>query len=188
MVRTFMKLRQVDIGFNAQNVVTMRVPLPDAKYPFPLTAQDPSEPAGLAFYDQLLTRVSSIPGVEAASVATQFPLGAGAEWGKFLVIEGQPAPPSLDQVPLVRFALVSGEYFRTLGITVREGRPFNDDDKGNSQPVAIINETLAKRYFPNEDPVGKTIWMGAPEHLLPADAQTPENRFIRRRSSASFPM
>jgi putative ABC transport system permease protein len=180
MVRTFMKLRQVDIGFNAQNVLTMRVPLPDAKYPFPLTAQDPSEPAGIPFFEQLLTRVKSVPGVQAASFATNLPLGGGLDWGKFLSIEGRPAPPSIDQVPVVRFGLVSSDYFRTLGIAVRNGRPFNDNDKSNSQPVAIINETLAKKYFANEDPVGRTIWMGTPEHLLPAEDQSPENRFIRR--------
>jgi putative ABC transport system permease protein len=63
---------------------------------------------------------------------------------------------------------------------VRDGRPFNNGDKGNTQPVAIINETLAKRFFPNQNPVGRTLWMGPPEHLLPAESQTPENRFTRR--------
>jgi putative ABC transport system permease protein len=180
MLRTFLKLRQVDVGFNARNVITMRVPLPDAKYPQPLSVNDPRDPAGLAFSDQLLERVSSLPGVEAATTANVFPLGAGQEWGKFLSIEGQPAPPSIDQVPLVRFSLISNDYFRTFGIPVRQGRAFNNDDKSNSHPVAIVNETLVKRFFAGADPIGKTIWMGPPEHLLPPDAQTPQNRFIRR--------
>jgi putative ABC transport system permease protein len=180
MLRTFIKLRQVDVGFNARNVVTMRVPLPEAKYPMPLSADDPRDPAGLAFSDQLLARVATLPGVQAATTASALPLGAGGEWGKFLSIEGQPAPSSIDQVPLVRFALVSNDYFRTFGIAVRQGRAFDNDDKSNSQGVAIISETLAKRFFANQDPIGKTIWMGPPEHLLPADAQTPQNRFIRR--------
>ena len=180
MIRTFMKLRQVDVGFNARNVVTMRVPLPDAKYPPPLSANDPRDPAGLAFSEQLLNRISSVPGVQAATVATVLPLGAGQDWGKFLSIEGRPAPPSLDQVPLVRFALVSPDYFRAFDIAVHQGRSFTGSDKSKSQPVAIINETLAKRFFNGQNPVGQTLWMGAPEHLLPPDAQTPENRFIRR--------
>jgi putative ABC transport system permease protein len=180
MFRTFIKLRQVDIGANARNVVTMRVPLPDAKYPLPLTAQDPREPAGLAFSEQLLTHISTIPGVQAASVSTSLPLGGGIGYVKFLSIEGQAAPPSLGDVPVADFGLVSSDYFRTLGVTVREGRPFNNGDKGNTQPVAIINETLAKRFFPNQNPVGRTLWMGPPEHLLPAESQTPENRFTRR--------
>jgi putative ABC transport system permease protein len=180
MLRTFIKLRQVDVGFNARNVITMRVPLPDAKYPVPLTAADPREPAGLAFSDQLLTRIAALPGVQAATIATAMPLGAGQDWGKFLSVEDLPAPSSIDQVPLASFALVSNDYFRTFGIAMRQGRSFSGDDKGNSQPVAIINETLAKRFFAGRDPVGKTIWMGPPEHLLPPDAQTPDNRFIRR--------
>jgi putative ABC transport system permease protein len=181
MLRTFIKLRHVDVGFNAHNVVTMRVPLPATKYPVPLSIQDPRDPAGLAFSDQLLTRIASLPGVQAATTASVLPLGAGDEWGKFLSVEDQPTAVSIDQVPLVRFALITGDYFRTFGIPVRQGRSFNSDDKGSSQPVAIINETLAKRFFEDQDPVGKTIWMGPPEHLLPPDAQTPDNRFIRRK-------
>src|SRR5215216_3340788 len=94
MLRTFIKLRQVDVGFNARNVITMRVPLPDTKYPVPLTINDPREPAGLAFSDQLLARVASLPGVQAVTAATVLPLGAGPEWGKFFSIEDQPAPAS----------------------------------------------------------------------------------------------
>ncbi|HEV2834504.1 MAG TPA: ABC transporter permease [Pyrinomonadaceae bacterium] len=180
MIRTFIKLRQVDVGFNARNVVTMRVPLPDAKYAVPLTADDPREPAGLLFSEQLLNRITSVPGVKAAAFATVLPLGAGQEWGKFLTIESRPAPPTLDEVPLVRFALVSPGYFSAFDIAVHQGRSFNDSDKNNSQPVAIINETLANRFFAGQNPVGQTIWMGPPEHLLPPDAQTPDNRFIRR--------
>lgn len=179
MVRSFIKLRQVDVGFTAQNVLTMRVPLPQAKYPFPITPTDLREPAGLAFYDELLTRVRSLPGVKAATAATILPLGAGEGWGKFMSIEGR-TETSLEKVPLVRFALISPEYFKTFGVTVREGRAFTAEDKGDSQFVAIINETLARRYFPNENPIGKTIWMGPPEHLRPPEEQTPENRANRR--------
>src|SRR5712692_972052 len=180
MVRSFIKLRQVDVGFTAHNVLTMRVPLPDAKYPIPQTITDPRDPAGLAFSEKLLARVEALPGVQSATAATILPLGAGDGWGKFLSIEGRAAPASIDQVPLVRFVLVSQDYFRTFGVFLRNDPSFTAQDKSNSQPVAIINETLARRFFPNEDPVGKTIWMGPPEHLLPPEAQTPENRSPRR--------
>jgi putative ABC transport system permease protein len=180
MLRTFIKLRQVDVGFNARNVITMRVPLPDAKYPFSLNPKEPREPAGLAFSEQLLARIESIPGVQSAAFGTRFPLGVGFGVGKLMSVEGQTVT-SFEQVPLVSFGLVSSDYFTTFGIAVRQGRSFNDDDKGNSQPVAIINETVAKRLFANQNPVGQTIWMGPPEHLLPAEFQTPENRFIRRK-------
>ncbi len=180
MARSFVKLREVDPGFQARNVLTMRIALPDAKYPIPINASDPQHPTGMAFYDQLLARVEALPGVKAATVGTILPMGAGSGWGKSLSIEGRPAPPTLDQVALVRFALVSRDYFRTFGVSLRQGRAFTDGDNETSQPVALINESLARRFFPDEDPVGKTIWMGVPEHLLPPDAQTPDSRAPRR--------
>ncbi len=179
MVRSFIKLRQVDVGFTEHNVLTLRVPLPEAKYPTPKTADDPIDPAGLVFYEQLLERVRTLPGIKAATAATLLPLGAGQGWGKFLSVEGQ-AADSIDKVPLVRFALVSPDYFGTLGIALRQGRSFAADDKSTSQPVAIINETLARRFFPNENPIGKTVWMGPPENLLPPEALTLVNHFPRR--------
>jgi len=179
MVRSFIKLRQVDVGFTEHNVITLRVPLPEAKYPTPKTADDPLDPAGLVFYEQLLQRVRTLPGVKSATAATVLPLGAGQGWGKFLSVEGQ-AADSIDKVPLVRFALVSSDYFRTFGIALRQGRPFATEDQSNSQPVAIINETLTRRFFPNENPIGKTLWMGPPENLLPPEALTLVNRFPRR--------
>jgi putative ABC transport system permease protein len=179
LARSFGKLRQVDTGFTACNVLTLRVALPDAKYPTPISITDPCDPAGLPFFERLLERVRSLPGVEAAAAGTLLPLGAGQGWGKNMSIEGRPAP-TLDQTPLVRFALISPDYFLTLGIAVRQGRAFAATDREQTQPVAIINETLARRYFPGEDPVGKTIWLGVPEHLLPPEQQTPQNRVPRR--------
>ena len=137
------------------------------------------EPAGLAFYEQLLERVRTLPGVKSATAATLLPLGAGQGWGKFLSVEGQEAD-SMDKVPLVRFALVSPDYFGTLGVAMHQGRAFSTNDKGNSQPVAIINETLARRFFANENPIGKTIWMGPPEKLVPRELLTVVDRFPRR--------
>jgi putative ABC transport system permease protein len=180
MARSFVRLRQVEVGFTEHNVLTMSVSLPDAKYPFPLSANDPQIPAGLFFYERLLARLESMPGVKAATASPLLPLGAGGAWGKYFSVEGQTSTPSLDQVPIVRFNLISHDYFRTFGIPVRQGRPFTPQDRENSQPVAIVNETLARRFFPNENPVGKAIRMSPPEHLLPPDALTPENRIPRR--------
>jgi len=179
MVRSFIKLRQVDVGFSEHNVLTLRVPLPEAKYPEPKTANDPQDPAGLGFYEQLLERVRTLPGVKSATAATVLPLGAGQGWGKFMSVEGQEAD-AIDKVPLIRFALVSPDYFRTLGIELRQGRPFSTDDKSNSQQVAIVNETLARRFFPNENPVGKTLWMGPPENLVEPELLKVVGRFPRR--------
>jgi len=179
MVRSFLKLSRVDAGFNPHNVLTMRIPLPEAKYKVPTTLNSPS-PAGLAFFEQMLGRVRNIPGVQSAGVSTMLPLGAGSGWGKFFSIEGRPVPASLSQVPAVRFLLISEDYLTAMGIPVLRGRAFNDRDTAESQQVAIINDTIARRFFADEDPLGKTIWMGPPESLLPPDAQTPDNQFVRR--------
>ncbi|HKO60920.1 MAG TPA: ABC transporter permease [Pyrinomonadaceae bacterium] len=178
MVRSFLNLQKVDTGFTARNVLTMRIPLPETTYPEPQSAQDPTEPAGLRFSDQLLNRVKSLPGVESATIATSIPLGGG-NWGKFFTVQGREAS-SLDDVPLVSFALISPGYLQSFGIDIKRGRAFNDQDTGTSQPVAIINESIAKRFFPNEDPIGKTIWMGPPEQLLPPDRVAAVDRFPRR--------
>ncbi|HWN99833.1 MAG TPA: ABC transporter permease, partial [Blastocatellia bacterium] len=179
MAQSFLKLRGVDPGFSPKNVVTMRIPLPESKYPVPLSITSPP-PVALNFYGQLLDRVRSLPGVDAVGVTTILPLGVGGAWGKFCSVEGRPAPSSLDQVPLVRFSLISHDYLRAMGIAVHKGRAFTEHDTAASQQVAIINETMARRFFADENPIGQTIWMGPPESLLPPEAQTPENRSVRR--------
>jgi putative ABC transport system permease protein len=186
MVRSFVKLRQLDLGFTGRNVLTMRVPLPDAKYPFPSDNNDLKTPAGLSFFEQLLARIKALPGVKAVAAGTLLPIGAGSSPGKYFTIAGRPAP-SIDRVPIVNFALISDDYFRTLGISLRRGRSFTDQDKENSQPVAIINEQLARRFFPNEDPLGKTIWMGVPEELLPPDARSMLRGLIQQHRPAGAP-
>jgi putative ABC transport system permease protein len=172
MARSFLKLHQVDAGFVPQNLLTMRIPLPAAKYPEP--------PKAIAFYEPLFERIRGLPGAQSVGVSTNLPLGFGNGWGKNFSIEGRPAPPSLDQVPFVQFALVSPDYFRAAGITVRRGRAFTTQDTADAQPVAIVNETLVRRFFPNEDPLGKTIWLRPPENLLPPASFPEGGRFVRR--------
>jgi putative ABC transport system permease protein len=179
MARSFVKLRQVDVGFTERNVLTMYVPLPDAKYPAPNDNNDLQTPAGLAFYEQLLARIEALPGVEAAAAGWTLPLGVGGTIGKLFSIEGR-AATSLDKVPVASFALISHDYFRTLGIAVRRGRSFDENDRENSQPIVIINESAARRFFPNEDPIGKTIWMGPPEQLFPPDLRSMLKALIQR--------
>ena len=179
MAQSFLKLRSIDAGFSPKNVLSMRIPLPESKYPVPATITSPP-PAAINFYQQLLSRVAALPGVESAAVSTVLPLGAGGGWGKYFSVEGRPAPSSLEQVPIVRFALTSPDYLRTMGIALRKGRAFTEHDSADGQQVAIVNETLVRRFFAEEDPIGRTIWMGPPESLLPPEGQTPENRFIRR--------
>ena len=166
MLKSFALLRQVDPGFSANNVLTMQIPLPNAKYPLPDREHLYPQQA-ITFFEQLLERVEALPGVQAAGVSTTLPLRFGAGWNKYIRFEGRPAPTSLEQVPLVWFQLVSPHHFRAIGARLRAGRLFTELDNRQAPPVAIINEALARRFFLNEDPVGKTIVMNPPDNLLP---------------------
>jgi putative ABC transport system permease protein len=161
MIESFIRLRRVEKGFSPQNVLTMRVALPASKYPVRENIDAPP-PAGLSFYERLIERVEGLPGVESAGMSSVLPLGAGTGWGKLFSIEGHPAPTSVEQVPIVRFAIVSPDYLRTMGINVHRGRSLTEHDTENSQQVAVISE--------GEDPIGKTVWLGPPENLLPPEA------------------
>lgn len=166
MLKSFYRLQRVDPGFSPENILTMQIPMPGKKYPNPALAR--------AFLDQVLERVKALPGVHSAGVSTGLPLGFGGGWGKFFTVVGQPDPPSLDKVPLVNFELDSPDYFRTIGARLRQGRLFTRQDNETAQPVAIINEALARRYFLNQDPVGKSIWMLPPLNLLPPSERDPD--------------
>ncbi|MFN2599083.1 MAG: ABC transporter permease [Pyrinomonadaceae bacterium] len=179
MIQSFWKLRRVDTGFDARNVLTMRIPLPAAKYPVPLNVNSPP-PAALGFYERLLERVRATPGVEAAGVSTSLPLGAGGRWGKLFSVEGRPAPASVSEIPDVSFALVSEGYLKAMGIRLLRGRDFDARDTEDAQQVAIINETAARRFFPGEDPLGKVVFLGPPENLLPPAPPGEDNHIPRR--------
>jgi putative ABC transport system permease protein len=179
MIRSFAKLRRVDAGFDARGVLTMRVPLPAAKYPVPLNVNSPP-PAAVGFYERLLEKLEVTPGVKAAGVSTSLPLGAGDSWGKLFSVEGRPTVTSIDQVPNVRFALISPDYLRAMGIAVLRGRAFDAHDTEKAPQVAVINETAARRFFPGEDPLGKVVWLGPPENLLPPAPSGQDNRIPRR--------
>jgi putative ABC transport system permease protein len=163
LINSFWRLTKVSPGFKADNLLTMEIALPDSKYP-------PTEShRAQAFYQQLLERVATLPGVQSVGATSSLPLAPGG-WGKMLSIEGRPAPPSMETIPLVQYRQVSTNYFSTLGVSPVKGRLFTEQDDPNSPPVALINEEMARRFFPNEDPIGKRIWMGPPENLLPGGA------------------
>jgi putative ABC transport system permease protein len=159
LLRTFSQLRQTDPGFNPQNVLEMMTP-------FSLTRYQLKEDQ-IAFFAELTKRVQALPGVVSAGVGTQLPLDVGGGWGKYMSIPSHPAPTRLDQVADVRFKLVDSGYFPTLRLRLREGRFFTAADTATSGRVAIVNQALADRYFPGENPMGKAIVMDAPASLEP---------------------
>jgi putative ABC transport system permease protein len=162
MINSLLRLLRVDPGFRTDNVLTMRISLPEDKYP----NDRPDLIRG--FHSRLIERVASLPGVESAGLTSALPL-TNSGWSKYFSIEGRPAPRLLEEVPVMQFRNISGDYFKTLAIPLIKGRYLNRDDTRDALPAAVINETMARLYFPNEDPVGKRVWLGPPEELIPSD-------------------
>ncbi|MGB7921790.1 MAG: ABC transporter permease, partial [Pyrinomonadaceae bacterium] len=155
LIKSFLRLSQVETGFNATSVMTMRLGLQQAKY------ADATKRA--AFYQQLLERARSLPGVEAAGVISELPL-SGQNNDTYFQIEGRPpaAPGSDDRLANIRTA--SPDYFRAMGIPLVKGRFFTDGDRDGAPRATIISESFARYFFPNEDPLGQrlTIDIGEP--------------------------
>jgi putative ABC transport system permease protein len=150
MMRSFLRLMSVDPGLDTKNILTADIRLPRSRY-------SPSQQA--AFFIQLLGRLRLAPGVEAASAAFPLPL-SGAEDGLGFNIEGEPLPSSGQWNHLAKPRCISTGYFKTLNIQLQKGRVFADSDDLNAPPMLIINETLARQYWPNQDPIGKRLVVG----------------------------
>ena len=152
LIRSFSKVLDVKPGFDAQNVLTLRMALPNAQY-------DKATKVA-AFYDDVLARVSALPGVQHAGAAFQTPFTPGADNSVFS-IRGRHANPG-DPPPHADYAFVSSDYFKTIGLPILRGRDFQPSDMraGNyfaPNSVAIIDEELAKRFWPNGDALGGGI-------------------------------
>jgi putative ABC transport system permease protein len=148
LMRTLTELYQVELGFRPQNVLTMNIDLPSSSY---------SEASKIvSFYRETLEKVERLPGVKSASIATTFPL-QGSRTGMYFDIEGSLLTADPSDRPGANFQIISPDYFDTLGIPLRKGRAFTYRDNENTTRVAIINETMAERYFPGEDPIGMHV-------------------------------
>ena len=150
LVRSFLTLRGIDPGVNPSHVVTMQVPLPRTKYS--------ENEQRLGLYEQLLARVEGVPGVESAALASSLPPDIQTLWNEFS-IEGRPPRPD-SELPVGDYILVTPEYFRAMGVPVLRGRVFTDADREGAPLVCVINQTLAREFFPGEDPVGKRLKRG----------------------------
>ena len=157
LIRTFQLLRQVNTGFSTDNVLTMKMVLPMPKYAKPEIRR--------AFYDEVLRKVSEVPGIESAGAITFLPLSFNGMNFSFSV-EGQSQPSDM-KLPFALYRVVSPDYFRTMGITLQRGRFFDSHDSADSQPVIMISRQLAEQYWPGQDPTGKRIKVG------PADSPNP---------------
>ncbi|HXU36322.1 MAG TPA: ABC transporter permease [Blastocatellia bacterium] len=172
MMRSFISLQNVNAGINPAGVLTFTI-VPAVKYRAPEKR--------IAFFQQLIERVRLIPGVVSAGSNSGLPL-SGSNWGRSLTVEGFPVL-SVGQAPMINHCVVSPGYFSTMGIPILKGRDFDErDTKAQSAPqigvrdggmpaastgVTIIDERLAREYWPDEDPIGKRIRFGPPEDNEP---------------------
>jgi putative ABC transport system permease protein len=152
MMKSFVRLVRVSPGFNPDRVLTMLVALPEAKYT--------SDQQTASFYEQLIERVQSLPGVQSAAAANMIPL-SGMNQTSTIRIEGKPEPKA-GQEPDANLRSVSNSYFRTMQIPILRGREFTSQDSAKGQPVVAINEAFAARFWPGEDPVGKRMRFSGP--------------------------
>jgi putative ABC transport system permease protein len=153
MIKSLYRLQQVEPGFDPAHALTMRLALPEAKYPQPQRQQD--------FYERLLDRIDALPGVKAAGAINFLPLSGTGNQRSFL-IEGEPEP-KLN----VGFRMVSPDYFRAMGVPLRAGRLIDDRDRENAPRVAVVNETFASVFLANEYPLGKRIKLGSVQGPFP---------------------
>ena len=151
-IRSLQQMQKVDPGFQTENRLALSFNLDQEGY---------DEAKGRAFARQLLGRMGTLPGVQSAALANYLPLGFMA-LAEPVAVDGR-TTPSDSQPPMAAAQRVGPDYFRTIGTPLVRGRGFSAEDAPNTPAVAIINETLAHRFFPNEDPIGKRLRIGNPE-------------------------
>ena len=147
MIRSFWKLQNVDPGFDTKNALTMSLGLNFIRY------SDPHQ--WLAFADRAIEQIRAVPGVVSVGTTTKTPLTGGGSTQPFS-IEGRPTAAIAEQ-PMAQTRYISPDYFRAIGIPLRQGRIFNDQDRDNSVPVVIISEAMARRFWPGENPIGRRL-------------------------------
>ena len=157
MIRSFISLSRVGTGFNPDNVLTMKLSLPTSNYP--------ESHQQKTFFRQVIERLKALPGVQSVGAVSALPL-SGAEEASGFMVEGR-APSDADNMPMADRRRASPDYFTAMGIPLVNGRYFTDADDQSSAPVAIISESFARRFFFDEDPVGKRIKNGGPASTRP---------------------
>jgi putative ABC transport system permease protein len=144
LARSFHGVMSVDPGFDASHVLTIRLSLPRSRYGDRAAIEQ--------FYRQVHPRLAALPGIRAAAAANVVPMNGYLATTAFSIDGG-----TMEDPPQAHYRMVSPDYFRVLGIELREGRPFTDADRFDAPHVAIVNETFARQYWPNRDPRGARV-------------------------------
>ena len=150
LLRSFLQLRSQSPGFDPSNTLTMQITLPHTRYAKPDDF--------VAFYRRTLQQVRSLPGVIAATISTTVPVVANHQTP--VLFEGQPAV-ALGKRPIVNIQQFGTDYLKVMRVPLISGRPFTDHDDAQSPPVALVNQLTGRRFWANENPIGKRIWLGS---------------------------
>jgi predicted permease len=161
MVRSFLILYQRDLGIDTSRLLTMRLQLPNRKYPTPEQRRD--------FYQRLDQRLAALGNVQAATITTNTPMGGGS--GRQLVVEGR-EPAAGEQPQTVTQVMIGPRYFETMGLTLVRGRGFNETDGTPGHETALVNQRFVAMHFAGDDPIGRRIRL-TPEAAPGAPQQTP---------------
>jgi putative ABC transport system permease protein len=148
LVRSFIHLQGIDRGFDSKNLTVVSILLPESRYPDPRTR--------LALYDRLLPQLEAIPGVMSATPIHLGPGTGTVGLSAPMMFQGQ-TPDEAAKNPWASWDAVTPSYFRTLGVPIVRGRDFTNADSREAQPVAIVSEAVARRYWPGQDPLGKRV-------------------------------
>ena len=146
LIRTVMRLRSVDTGFNSQNILAMNIGLPSIKYPKPENQ--------IAFFKQVTERIAALPGVKATGTTSVLPLSDNFD-GRGLLVEDHPKPRG-EEISVDLYVATPG-YLAAMEIPLLKGRSITDQDVTDSQNIALINKTMAAQFWANQDPIGKRI-------------------------------
>ena len=151
LIRSFVRVRDVDPGFNPHHVLTLELTMTGERYK--------DRTAVLAAYRELRMRLESLPGVTYAGAVTSLPLSQMFAWGP-ITVEGRIPPPG-EKFINADVRMINGHYFQAMEIPLREGRLFNDNDTADKPRVAIIDDYMAQQLWPNQDPIGKRLHIGS---------------------------
>ena len=148
IVQSFQRLQHVPLGFNPENLLTMKMVLPVSKY---------SEyRQRIAFVDEVVERTRNLPGVVSAGMTTNIPLERETAYDAIFDVEGR-APPNPNDVPITSHRVVSPDYLETLGVTLLSGRLINKNDRADTLPVVVVSEEFARQAWPGKDPIGQRV-------------------------------
>jgi putative ABC transport system permease protein len=153
LIRSFNQLQNLDPGYKPENILTFRLALVQSKYPKSETRK--------VVFEQLLKKIETLPGVESAALVLMRPLSGTVGWDYPFTIEGQNAEEQTAN-PYSNYEAISPNYFRTMGIPILKGRDFTEQDRGDAASMVIVSESLARTYWPGQDPIGKRLKFGKP--------------------------